>query len=150
VQRFYDVATLPHVENNAPYSFGSELNQAIKKRQEFMQKELGLKGNEKGLLKMLDNIERQKLVQDYADSSLRRYKPLKQEMFTGTLQKKITAPSGQGYVLITSEHNNSIDKEFSLVPWRDNMKRSLGKPVSFGLSKQNIPIVKTLTKGLQR
>jgi hypothetical protein len=58
------------------------LNQAIKKRQEFMQKELGLKGNEKGLLKMLDNIERQKLVQDYADSSLRRYKPLKQEMFT--------------------------------------------------------------------
>jgi len=139
-----------HVENNAPYSFGSELNQAIKKRQEFMQKELGLKGNEKGLLKMLDNIERQKLVQDYADSSLRHYKPLKQEMFTGTLHKKITAPSGQGYALITSGHNNGIDKEFSLVPWRDNMKRSLGKPVSFGLSKQNIPIVKTLTKGLQR
>jgi hypothetical protein len=39
-----------HVENNAPYSFGSELNQAIKKRQEFMQKELCNKLSENPLL----------------------------------------------------------------------------------------------------
>lgn len=137
-------------ENNAPYSFGSELNKAIKDRKQFMQKELGLKWNQKDLLKQLDKLERKQLSEDYAEKTLRRYKPLKQGEFKGTLQKKITAESGKSYALITSDHNNGMDKEFSLVPWRDNMKRSVGKTVSFGLSKQNIPMVKTLTKGLQR
>ena len=137
-------------ENNAPYSFGSELTQAVKDRQEFIKNELGLNGNEPDLLKQLDRLERQKWVDDYAEKSLRRNKPLRQEAYTGTLKEMISAPSGNRYALITSESNNGIDKEFALVPWRDTMKRSLGQRVSFGLSKQNIPFVKTWVKGLQR
>ena len=137
-------------ENNAPYAFGSELTQAVKARKDFMKNELGLQGNEPDLFKQLDRLERQKMVDDYADKSLRRNIPLKQASYTGTLTKVMTAPSGNRYALITSESTNGINQSFALVPWRDNMKRSLGQTVSFGLTKQNIPFVKTLVKGLQR
>ncbi len=137
-------------QNNAPYSFGSEVTQAAKQRKEFLNKELGLKNDTPQLIKQLDRIEREDLVKGYINESSHRHDPLKQQQQTGTLQKKITAPSGRSYGIITTIQNNTRDQGFSLVPWRDNMARSLGKQVNYGLSQQNIPFVKSLSRGLQR
>lgn len=104
------------------------------------------------LLKKLDRLERDQLIADYAGQSSRRNQPLTQSAVTGTLDEVLNAPSGKRYGVITLDQPAEREKAFSLIPWRDHLRQSLGKTVSYGLSKDNIPFVKPLTRtmGLQR
>ncbi len=125
--------------------FGAELRASRRARILFLQQSLKLDPSAKDLIQRLSRVERLDVAAAHADQTGKQEKQLAPGVtLQGRLVSKVEGVSGTQYGVIETE------KEFSLIPWRDRLQKSIGKQLSFGMDRSGTPFTRSVTLGLAR
>ncbi|AJR23108.1 relaxase/mobilization nuclease RlxS [Sphingobium sp. YBL2] len=138
--------TAPDKAPIATSGYGQEVRKALALRQQWLveQQLAERQGDEVIYRRNLLRILREREVRAVAGQLSKELglifaEPVPGERVEGTLTRKVTMTSGR-FALIERSH------EFTLVPWRDELERHVGKQLS-GLMREDRPISWTIGRG---